>query len=731
MSIERASSLSRDGRPQAWRQTVLAAVAAAVLVAAAGFLLVARGEPLASASGGPAAGGDSNGRSSRGGAPPGAAAQERPSPPPQPEEALALQHPFPNRFPAPGLEGGTGWLNTSGEITLRDLRGKVVLLDFWTYCCINCIHVLPDLEFLERKYPRELVVIGVHSAKFDNEKDSENIRRAIQRYEIAHPVINDSEMTLWRKFGARAWPTLVVIDAEGQYCGYVSGEGKRELLDEVVSRLVAYHRARGTLDTTPVRFDLELDKLESTPLRFPAKVLADEAGGRLFISDSNHNRIVIATLDGRLLDVVGSGAIGAGDGGYAEATFDHPHGMTLAGDVLYVADTENHLIRQVDLSNRSVRTLAGTGTQSPHRRSGGKLLETPLNSPWALAHVDGVLFIAMAGPHQIWRHTLGSDAIEVHAGTGREDILNGPLLEAALAQPSGMVSDGEFLYVCDSEGSAVRKISVDPAGSVETVVGPSDLALGRALFEFGDTDGIGARVRLQHPLGIALHRGTLYVADSYNHKIKRIDLKTARARTWLGNGKRGDRLDPPQFSEPAGLAIANGKLYIADTNNHRVSTADLETGRVEVLSIAGLEPPAPPAADESRPAAAKPIELPKQVLAAGTELRFEIAPKLPRGYKLNKLFPHTYRLSVHGEQALVPADRLDSRQEAPVQGERLVIAVPLARASGGATYELAVTYGYCRGGTGGLCKIQTVRWRVPIEFAEGGSPAVRLAPVPE
>ncbi|MDQ3333032.1 MAG: redoxin domain-containing protein, partial [Planctomycetota bacterium] len=220
------------------------------------------------------------------------------------------ENPFPQRSPAPSFDGGVGWLNTSGPIELKDLRGKVVLLDFWTYCCINCIHVLPDLKYLEEKFDRELVVIGVHSAKFDNEKESEAIRDAILRYEIAHPVVNDAEMVVWRKFGARSWPTLVLIDPEGNYCGYISGEGNRDVLEQVIEKVVAYHEAKGTLDRTPVHFDLERYNAEPTPLRYPGKLLADEASNRLFISDSNHNRIVVSTLDGKLVDTVGTGRIG-------------------------------------------------------------------------------------------------------------------------------------------------------------------------------------------------------------------------------------------------------------------------------------------------------------------------------------------------------------------------------------------------------------------------------------
>ena len=271
------------------------------------------------------------------------------------DEPVPRTNPYPKRFKAPELDGGTGWLNTGGEITLKDLRGKFVILDFWTFCCINCMHVLPDLAFLEKKYDRQLVVIGVHSAKFENEKDSENIRRAIMRYEISHPVINDSEMTVWRKFGVHSWPTLVLIDPEGFYFGSVSGEGNREFLDTVIHKVVAYHRAKGTLDETPVRFDLEREKARPTPLKFPGKVLADEIGRRLFISDSNHNRIVIASLDGKLLDVVGTGAIGKTDGPFDVGVVRSPAGNGPRG--------------QSALCRRHRKSFGAFGSISPGRPS--------------------------------------------------------------------------------------------------------------------------------------------------------------------------------------------------------------------------------------------------------------------------------------------------------------------------------------------------------------------------
>jgi thiol-disulfide isomerase/thioredoxin len=626
-------------------------------------------------------------------------------------------NPFPGRFPAPALTGGVEWLNTTGEIDLKELRGKVVILDFWTYCCINCMHVLPDLEFLEKKYPNELVVIGVHYAKFSNEKETENIRRAILRYEIEHPVVNDANGVIAEAYQFSSWPTLVVIDPQGNYVGSQPGEGTREIMDMVVGKLVEFHRAAGTLDETPVRFILERERAKAGALKFPGKLLVDAEHGRLYVSDSNHNRIVISTLEGKLVDVIGTGALGAKNGKYAEATFDHPQGMALVDDTLYVADTENHLIRKIDLDRKIVATLAGTGKQSQVRVPGGTLRETALNSPWALTYLDGTLYIAMAGPHQLWAHTLGTSRIGVFAGSGREDIIDGSREDCALAQPSGITTDGKQLYHVDSEGSAVRSVAVDRGGSVTTIVGPHDLPRGRSLFEFGDIDGKGNDARLQHPIGLVYHDSGLFVADTYNHKIKWVDIAERTVTTWLGTGNRGLGLDPAELSEPSDVAIAGERMLIADTNNHRILTVDLETKRAEEFVIGGLQPPAEPEVSERSEPAVELVKVSEQAIAPSDNLKVRLAFKLPEGFKLNKLAPQTCRITASGDQELISGENLGVKHEAEIVDDTAVWTIPLAAKAGGGTFELKVAYAYCRDGTGGVCRFDSARWEVPVRLA--------------
>jgi thiol-disulfide isomerase/thioredoxin len=633
----------------------------------------------------------------------------------------AVTNPFPKRLQLRDdfFDGGTGWLNVSGPIELKDLRGKIVVLDFWCYCCINCMHILPDLKFLEHKYPRDVVVIGVHSAKFENERDSENIRRAILRYDIEHPVLNDSQMVVWRRLGINSWPTLVLIDPEGKGIHAFSGEGHREALDDAIAKLITYHTATGTLDRTPLKLGLERHKLAATPLKFPGKILADEKSGRLFIADSNHNRIVICNLAGKLLDVAGSGGIGEKNGSFESASFHHPQGMALDGEKLYVADTENHLIRVLDLEKKTVANFAGTGRQNTGRAGGGHLHAVSISSPWDLMIVGRTLYIAMAGTHQIWSILLGSDMIHVLAGTGSENILNGPRDEAAFAQPSGLATDGHNLFVADSEGSAIRDIPLSRSEPVTTLAGTSDLEGGRSLFEFGDADGTGSGARFQHPLGLAYHDGRIFVADTYNHKIKTVDVATGEVRTWLGSGKRGDGVDPPEFAEPGGLSIAAGKVYIADTNNHAIKVADLGTRHVTTLQIEGLSPPTPSAAerDQDEPAAVSAVKVETQRVAPGDALRVEFSFKLPEGYKLNESAPASCRLRASSPTDLIAPNELAKSHRAVLAEHKAVVSIPLANKSGKAVFETSLSFTYCRDGVGGLCKLGSANWTVPVEVA--------------
>jgi DNA-binding beta-propeller fold protein YncE len=386
----------------------------------------------------------------------------------------------------------------------------------------------------------------------------------------------------------------------------------------VIDRGLPFYNSQGLLKPgTRPELVGEGKQLATEPLKFPGKILADAASDRLFIADSNHNRIVVAALDGKLQSVVGNGTAGHADGEFETCSFDHPQGMALVKNTLYVADTENHVIRKVDLIGKKVITIAGTGkkgsawadvlandatsSEGSPKAPANKLLSTSLSSPWALWHHDNDLFIAMAGMHQIWKMSLDGTNISAFAGNGRENIVDGALLpktpyeegHASFAQPSGLTSDGKQLFVADSEGSTVRAVPFESSGEVRTLVG-----LTNTLFDFGDVDGTGQQVRLQHPLGVAWADGQLYVADTYNNKIKAIDVAKKACRTVAGNGRAriadSDKGLEASFNEPAGISAANGRLYVADTNNHAIRVIEIaQPNRVTTLKIEGLAAPTP------------------------------------------------------------------------------------------------------------------------------------------
>jgi DNA-binding beta-propeller fold protein YncE len=618
---------------------------------------------------------------------------------------------------APEITGGRGWLNTDKPLSLAALKGKVVLLDFWTYGCINCIHIIPDLKKLEAKYANQLVVIGIHSAKFQNEKDTENIRRIILRYEIEHPVYNDSEYAVWQSYGVRAWPTQVLIDPAGYVIGGVSGEGNYQVIDQTVAKVVDEFRKKGELNEEPLKLVLERAKVGELPLAFPGKILADANSDRLFIADSNHNRIVITKLDGTLVDTIGTGEAGAADGAFDKATFYRPQGMALSGDSLYVADTENHLIRRVDLKSRTVETIAGTGQQSHEYFKSGPARSVALSSPWDLQLVGRVLYIAMAGPHQIWKLDLDKNEVSTFAGSGREARLDGPLSQAGFAQPSGIASDGKTLYVADSESNIIRAIDL-AGGSVKTLVGGD-------LFEFGDVDGSGDDVRLQHPLGLVSSGDKLLIADTYNHKIKELDPTREKVTSLFGTGKPGQADGAsPSFYEPGGLALAHDKLYVADTNNHAIRIVDLETKQTSTLRINGLTPPMKnvQALESAVGPNAEEIKVAAQRLRSGANAVLQIDVELPEGYHLNPLAPQRYKISVDGSKSLVVDDKSASRAAKDL---KLPIRIPLnTTAVGTATVRAQVTLFYCREDNTGTCRIRTLVWHLPVEVTnDANAPA--------
>ncbi len=610
------------------------------------------------------------------------------------------------RARAPELTGGEVWLNTDRPLTLAELSGHVVVLDFWTYCCINCLHVLPELERLERRFAdRPVVVIGVHSGKFDAEKDATRIQTAIERHGVRHPVVVDSTFAIWQRFGVRAWPTLVVIGPEGDIVHELAGEPKRGALERLVAGLLDEGHRRGTLAK-----DKALITAPPLPhtgaLAYPGKVAVSPTGD-IAVADSSHHRVVILNGEGELLDVAGSGIAGSADGGFEAAAFRYPQGLAFTADgALFVADTENHQIRRVDTTQRTVVTVAGTGHKGSER-VGGEALAVALRSPWALAPHGADLLVAMAGAHQIWRLSLAHGHIAPWAGSGVESIDDGPLAAASFSQPSGLAVVGQTLYVADSEVSAIRAVDLD-AGQVRTVVGTG-------LFDFGDVDGVGDAVRLQHALGVARHGNVLYVADTFNNKLKRLEPNTREVVTVAGGSG--------ELAEPGGLAVLpDGRILIADTNHHRLVTFDPVLGALEPFEVSGL---APPATRGLLLAATDGLgsEAPSLVVKASGKLGhgagvLVIEPRAPSGGKLTDGSPVVAELDASASRGIRFGKE---RLRVLAKDGRAALPIPVASAEAGAQAVLEASFFWCTTGDEQAC--YPARARLVIELDVGPAAA--------
>jgi thiol-disulfide isomerase/thioredoxin len=465
------------------------------------------------------------------------------------------------RVRAPELVGAGGWLNTGGRaLSLADLRGKIVLLDFWTFCCVNCLHVLDELRPLEQEYADVLVVVGVHSPKFAHEADHAALAAAVERYEVRHPVLDDPALHTWQQYAVRAWPTLVVVDPEGYVVSVAAGEGHAESLRRLIAELVAEHEARGTLHRGSGPY--VPPPPPRTALRFPGKVVA--LPGTLLVSDSANHSLVELAVDGEtVLRRIGSGRRGRRDGAagtaeFAEPQFAEPQGLAvLPADVaaavgydVVVADTANHLLRGVRLADGAVRTVADL----PRALAGvevvtGTIPDVP--SPWDVAWWDGRIAVAAAGVHMLLSFDPRTGAVGPLAGTTVEGLRDGPALDGWLAQPSGLAADGRRLWIADAETSALRWLE---DGRLHT-------AVGEGLFDFGHVDGPAEQARFQHPLGVAmLGDGSVAVLDTYNDAVRRYDPVTRTVST-LATG----------VSEPSGAVVLDGDLVVVESAAHRLS----------------------------------------------------------------------------------------------------------------------------------------------------------------
>jgi thiol-disulfide isomerase/thioredoxin len=489
------------------------------------------------------------------------------------------------------------------------------VLDFWTFCCINCLHVLDELRPLEEKYGDVLVVIGVHSPKFAHERNPEALAAAVERYGVHHPVLDDADMVVWQQYAAKAWPTLAVIDPTGYLVASMAGEGHAEGLMRLIDELVAEHGAAGTLRRGDGPYVPPAEP--ATVLRFPGKAI-ELPGGHLLVSDSARHSLVELAPDGEtLVRRIGTGARGRADGPAGAASFSEPQGLCLlperaaelAGYDVVVADTVNHLLRGVTLATGEVRTIAGSGRpwRSAVDGHAHDALAADLSSPWDVAWYDGQVIIAMAGIHQLWWFDPAKRTTGVYAGTTVEALRDGELPDVWLAQPSGLSAAGDRLWIVDSETSALRWIE---AGELHT-------AVGQGLFDFGQVDGPAAAALLQHPLGVAaLPDGSVLVADTYNGAVRRYDPVANTVSTVDGG-----------LAEPSDIVVTSaGDVLVVESAAHRLTK--LAPGVVQTVE-----------GERHR------VERPPSRLAPG-EVTLDIVFTPAPGQKLDETFGPSTRLEV-------------------------------------------------------------------------------------
>ena len=575
------------------------------------------------------------------------------------------------RVRAPELVGRGGWINTGGEsLSLEALRGKCILLDFWTFCCANCLHVLDELRELEAEFADVLVTVGVHSPKFAHEADHDALIAACERYGVHHPVLDDPDLTTWKAYAVRAWPTLTVVDPAGYIAAQMSGEGHVHGLRSLLTELVAEFEAKGALrhgDSPYVA-----PEPEPTELRFPGKVIG-LPGGTYLVSDTSHHSIVELAEDAAtVLRRFGSGERGFADGASGSARFNEPQGLLLLDDsTALVADTVNHALREIDLATGDVRTVADTR-------------DSVQASPWDLAwDVERAqVVVAAAGIHQLWSYDPASGKFDQWAGTTNEGLVDGPLAEAWFSQPSGLTTaaDGR-IWIADSESSALRHIDGE---DVVTVVG-------QGLFDFGLRDGDAAQALLQHPLGVtALPDGSIAISDTYNGAIRRYNPADGQVSTLITGLK-----------EPSdALVTRGGDLLVVESAAHRLTRVKLpeEALRVEATAYRTRRP-----ATEVAPG----------------ELELEVVFEPPPGEKMDD----RYGPSTFVKVSASPAELLLDGAGGTVELGRTLRLNPEITEG---VLHVSAKAASCDDGEFPACHLHQQDWGIPIRLVEGATNRLAL-----
>ena len=468
--------------------------------------------------------------------------------------------------PAPALHPSLDWLNADPQ-TIANQRGRVLALLFWNASSVYSQNLIGELTRLRARHPLALSVIGIHLPKFDAEIDPRTVSRAVNQLDIDFPVANDRGWAVWQQYGITGWPSVALIDPLGRLREIYTGDDQADAIDGAISTLVEESGGSTTFPEPGARSTIGRDR---ATLAFPSGLAVSDS--HLYIADTGHHRILECAHEGRVLRAFGTGHPDLVDGPPGEAAFRSPRGLCIVRGSLYVADTGNHALRRIELSDGQVETLLGSARPGqPIEGSFSVPADCPLNLPWAVAGAFDRLFIAVTGCNQIWEYELGYSRLRFVAGTGELGIADGPGRNALFAQPSGLALVQQTLYVADAAGSAIRVIQLQQ-DNVQTLVG-------QGLYEFGDHDGGRREARLQYPQAIALDANApvLWIADTYNGSLRKLR---------LGGGDVTTQDLPQPLYQPAALASSADALWIADGVNHEILRYDLESGLLARVQIA-------------------------------------------------------------------------------------------------------------------------------------------------
>lgn len=495
------------------------------------------------------------------------------------------------------------------NVQLKDcFHEKIIVLYVWTFSDIHSAHMMQKITGIDKRHSSAgVTTVGVHSPKYEHEKNKTNVRHAIDEQSIQFPVVNDNGLQLWKHIGCQIWPTVLVFGSDFVPLYIFEGENHIQHLELFLQAILNFYKSNVraiTTKTSPDDFNSNQTTTKSTRFTYPSHVCVT-SNGQICISFAGSNQLILCEVDGKVLEIVGNGHPGLADGDIQQAEFDSPHGLVEFNSCVYVADTNNHAIRVFDPASRRVLTLIGTGRLGNDKIGGLKRSQQPIASPWDLCITESpfdhktVLLISMAGQHQIWAYafeetqwwndvTLPKNSCLAVIGSGVQENRNSTEpLSACLAAPRGIcngIMNGEsVIFIADSNSSSIRVVTLKDGNTANLIGGDVDPT---NLSAFGDLDGSAHSAKLQHPLGVAFHYPTsqLYLTDTFNNKLKRIDMNTRVCSSYfvtdIDTKKQRGETNYAKFNEPHGLAIFDHFIFVADKNNSHLKRIDLNNGTI-------------------------------------------------------------------------------------------------------------------------------------------------------